>query len=585
MSLANPVRIAQLLVGAALLAVIAAGLLFGPAGFGPGEPTAEAAFLSEVKKLTASDAQAGDEFGISVAVSGSTAVVGAPLEDAGGTGAGAAYIFERDEGGADNWGQVKKLTASDAQAGDLFGVSVAVSGDTAVIGAHFEDAGGNLAGAAYVFQRNEGGADNWGEVTKLTASDAEAGDLFGASVAISGDTAVVGAYWEDAGADLAGAAYVFQRDQGGTDNWGEVKKLLASDAGFQDQFGVSVAVNGDTAVVGALTEDAGGSAAGAAYVFQRDQGGADNWGEVKKLTASDAQAFDRFGQSVAVSGETAVVGAVWEDAGGADAGAAYVFQRDEGGTGNWGEVKKLTASDAQAGDWFGYGVAASGDTAAVGAYNEDGGGDNNGAAYVFQRDEGGPGNWGEMKKLTASDAQVDDQFGFSVAVSGGTAVVGARGEDVGGNAAGAAYVFQEPPPTPTPTDTPTPTYTLTPTITPTPTKQADPGDTDGDGCSDQRENGPDETLGGQRDYKNPNDYYDVLGGGGGPPDQIIDLTNDIFGVIIHYAPTGTEPEYDVDFDRGPSAGPNVWNMTAPDGVIDLTNDILGVILQYLHSCQ
>ena len=125
----------------------------------------------------------------------------------------------------------------------------------------------------------------------------------------------------------------------------------------------------------------------------------------------------------------------------------------------------------------------------------------------------------------------------------------------------------------------------TPTITPTPTKQPDPGDTDGDGCSDQRENGPDETLGGQRDYKNPHDFYDVLGGGGGPPDRIIDLSNDIFGVIIHYAPTGTEPTYDVNFDRGPSAGPNVWNMGPPDGVIDLTNDILGVIQQYLHSCQ
>ena len=110
-------------------------------------------------------------------------------------------------------------------------------------------------------------------------------------------------------------------------------------------------------------------------------------------------------------------------------------------------------------------------------------------------------------------------------------------------------------------------------------------DTDGDGCSDQRENGSDEMLGGMRDWQNPNDYYDVLGGGGGPPDQIIDLTNDIFGVIIHYAPMGTEPEYDVNFDRGPSTGPDPWNMTAPDGVIDLTNDILGVIQQYQHDCS
>ena len=114
----------------------------------------------------------------------------------------------------------------------------------------------------------------------------------------------------------------------------------------------------------------------------------------------------------------------------------------------------------------------------------------------------------------------------------------------------------------------------------------DPGlDSDNDGCTNGQELGPDGTLGGQRNPMNPGDFYDVLGGGGGPPDGIIDLSNDIFGVIIHYAPTGTEPTYDVAFDCGPSAGPNVWNMTEPDGVIDLTNDILGVIQQYSHSCR
>ena len=134
-----------------------------------------------------------------------------------------------------------------------------------------------------------------------------------------------------------------------------------------------------------------------------------------------------------------------------------------------------------------------------------------------------------------------------------------------------------------PEPTPTPTPTATPTATPT--KQPDPGDTDGDGCSDQRENGPDETLGGLRDYKNPHDFYDVLGPGAAlPKDKIIDLPNDILGVIQHFAPLGTEPVYDVNFDRGPSSGPNPWNMTAPDGVIDLPNDILGVILQFGHSC-
>jgi hypothetical protein len=110
-------------------------------------------------------------------------------------------------------------------------------------------------------------------------------------------------------------------------------------------------------------------------------------------------------------------------------------------------------------------------------------------------------------------------------------------------------------------------------------------DSDNDGCTNARELGTDQRTGGLRNPFNPHDYYDVLGPGGAPPDQFIDLPNDILGVIFHYAPGGTEPTYDVNFDRGASAGPNPWNMTAPDGVIDLSNDILGVVLQYLHSCQ
>ena len=118
---------------------------------------------------------------------------------------------------------------------------------------------------------------------------------------------------------------------------------------------------------------------------------------------------------------------------------------------------------------------------------------------------------------------------------------------------------------------------------PAPEKLPEPGDTDGDGCSDQRENGPDETLGGRRDFLNPYDFYDVAGPGGGPPDGTIDLFADVLGVILHYSPNGGPP-YDVNFDRGPSAGPNPWNLTAPDGSIDLFTDVLGVIVQFGHDC-
>ena len=427
---------------AALAAVILAGALT--------VFRAEATDLSEVKKLTASATQADARFGRSVAVSGDSAIVGAPQP---GFSAGAAYLFERDLGGPGNWGEVTTLTASDAQFNDVFGFSVAISGDTAIVGAF-------RLGAAYIFERNQGGPGNWGEVTTLTASDADGQftDIFGFSVAISGDSAIVGDPQEDAGGVgfSAGAVYVFGRDLGGPGNWGEVQKLIASDAQGGDRFGESLAISGNSAIVG--VPQAGDNFSGRAYVFERDEGGPDNWGEVTKLTASDAQILGGFGFAVAISGDTAIGGAIGEtNAGGTDAGAAYVFERDQGGPGNWGEVKKLTASDAQPFDLFGTGVAISGGSAVVGA--AAGGG---GTAYVFKRDQGGPGNWGEVTKLTASDAEAGDGFGGSskegggVALSGDTTVVGARGEDTGGADAGAAYVFDLLLPKPTATPTPTP---------------------------------------------------------------------------------------------------------------------------------
>jgi hypothetical protein len=424
---------------------------------------------SEAAILRASDAQWYDYFGYSVSISGDTIIVGAKEED-GGAGdplewAGAAYVFARNQGGADHWGQVTILRASDAQWHDEFGRSVSISGDTLVVGALYEDGGAgdplHDAGAAYVFERNQGGADNWGEAAILRASDAQAHDHFGQSVSISGDTIVVGAYDEDGGAgdprSNAGAAYVFERNQGGADNWGEAAILRAYDAQAGDYFGYSVSISGDTLVVGAWYERGGAGdplvGAGAAYVFERNEGGADNWGEAAILRASDAQAHDHFGESVSISGDTLVVGAWAEDGGAGDplryAGAAYVFARNQGGADTWGEAAILRASDAQAGDEFGWSVSISGDTIVVGVLYEDGGaGDpcsNAGAAYVFERNEGGADNWGEAAILRASDAQAGDEFGWSVSISGDTIVVGAPWAYGGAGDPlpdiGAAYVF------------------------------------------------------------------------------------------------------------------------------------------------
>jgi glutamate synthase domain-containing protein 3 len=322
-----------------------------------------------------------------------------------------------------------KLTAGDGAADDYFGYSVAISGDTAVVGAYWDDVGANASqGSAYVFTRS---GTTWTEQAQLTASDGAATDHFGCSVAINGDTAVVGAYSDDVGATPSqGSAYVFTRS--GT-NWTEQAQLTASDGAASDYFGLSVAISGDTAVVGAYMDDVGANSTdqGSAYVFTRS---GSTWTQQTDLTAGDGAADDHFGYSVAVSGDTAVVGARWANS---TQGSAYVFTRS--GT-VWTEQAQLTASDGTAGDHFGHSVAMSGDTAVVGARWDDiGANPNQGSAYVFTRS----GTvWTEQAQLTAGDGAAGDMFGCSVAISADIAVVGAYWNDVGANAdQGSAYVY------------------------------------------------------------------------------------------------------------------------------------------------
>jgi FG-GAP repeat protein len=413
--------------------------------------------FTQIKKLTPSDGS--NWFGV-VAVYGNTAIVGANEAIGSNEGQGSAYIFERDKGGANNWGFVKKLTASNGSNFDAFGRSLAIYGDTAIVGATGEDIGSNNAqGSVYIFERNQGGANNWGFVKKLTASDGSKEDYFGDSVAIYGDTAIVGTSNDAIGSNEGqGSAYIFERNKGGANNWGEVKKLIASDGATEDEFGNSVAIYGDMAIVGAYKDAVGSNYwQGSAYIFERNQGGGANWGVVKKLTASDGAAVDWFGWSVAIYGDTAIVGAV-DDAYGNTAivgasrdanirndgqGSAYVFERNKGGAKNWGEVKKLTASDGAKKDAFGSSLAIYGDTAIVGANGDAiGSNEGQGSAYIFERNQGGGANWGAVKKLTASGGAKFDSFGGSVAIYGDTAIVGASHAETGSKKKqGSAYVF------------------------------------------------------------------------------------------------------------------------------------------------
>jgi FG-GAP repeat len=413
---------------------------------------------------------AGNSFGSSVSVSNNFMVVSAPYEN---NQLGAAYIYQRNTLGI--WTFVKKLLASDGVADDYFGTSVSISGNTVVVGAegesHDTDGNGTIeedVGAAYIFQKDQGGTNTWGQVKKLIASDGAEVDYFGVSVSISSSTVVVGAYAEvhDTNGDASvGAAYIFSKDQDGTNNWGQVKKLIASDGAEVDYFGNTVSISSNTVVVGASNEshdtDGNGtqeSNVGAAYIFSKDQGGTNTWGQVKKLIASDGAANDQFGWSVSISGSTVVVGTYGEDhnidgitGDEVNVGAAYVFQKEQGGTNNWGQVKKLIASDGAANDGFGTSISISGNTIVVGAFFESHDTDGNstdelgvGAAYLFQKDQGGTNTWGQIKKLMASDGATFDYFGHSVAISSNTVVVGADGDDnLGGTDAGAVYIYEQ----------------------------------------------------------------------------------------------------------------------------------------------
>ena len=379
----------------------------------------------ELEKLTASDGTASDRFGISVAVSGDTAVVGAPHEAVDGRPQeGAAYVFTRVDG---SWVEQAKLTASDGAAADRFGTAVGVFGDTVVVGSFFGDVGVNPdQGAAYVFTRT---GKTWTEQAKLTASDGAAGDNFGFFVDVWEDTAIIGAYWDDVGTNIdQGSAYVFTRT--GT-TWTEQAHLTTSDGGMRDESGGRVALEGDTALVK-------GNAT--VHVFTRVKG---TWTETAKLAASDGVDGDGFGSWVSLSANTAVIGAM-SDANGANAeqGSAYVFTR-AGRT--WTEQAKLTASDGDAGDLFGRAVAVSGDTVVVGAqYDEVDSQVQQGSAYVFTR---AGATWKEQAKLTASDGSASALFGVAVDMFGGTAAIGAGFHDEGENAdQGAAYVWEDSPP-------------------------------------------------------------------------------------------------------------------------------------------
>ncbi|MCF6317675.1 MAG: FG-GAP repeat protein [Proteobacteria bacterium] len=377
----------------------------------------------------------GDRFGASVAIDGDTLVVGAITEDGDDGGAennsGAAYVFVQSNG---IWTEQAYLKAPVPSSGSQFGYSVSISGDTIAIGSHLLNSiVNNNSGAVYIFTRT---LNVWSYQTTIEASNPDSNDNFGYSVSLDNGTLVVGAYREDGNDNTIsneyGAAYVYT---GAGNSWSEQTILRAGNFSVGDNFGTSVAISGETAVVGAPNEDGidDGSQddSGAVYVFTRTAG---VWTQQSYLKASNVGAFDNFGVSVDISADVIVAGSFLEDGAGdslPSTGAAYVFVYS-GMT--WNELSILRADNAGIADLFGTSVSIDGNSIVVSAKFEDGDGinglDNNnepnsGGAYLFIRS----GLTITQTYLKASNAELRDEFGISIAVSGKNIVVGAQSED------------------------------------------------------------------------------------------------------------------------------------------------------------
>jgi len=377
---------------------------------------ASAQVLHEAQELPCVDEH---DFGRSVSAFGDVAFVGALGSSDNGFDSGSVLVFRWN---GSTWMYEQELLAFDGAEYDYFGSSVSVSGDVAIVGAQSDDSNGTNAGSAYIFHWN--GA-TWVHEQELLAFDGAESDGFGISVSVSGDVALVGAYGDDENGADSGSAHVY-RWSGST--WVHEQKLLASDGAAYDNFGASVSISGDVAVVGAWLDDDNGTGSGSAYVFRWN--GA-MWLQEQKLFPLDESGNDGFGASVSFAGNIGVVGAPFDDDNGYRSGSAYIFRWNGSA---WVYEQELLASDGAVGAYFGWSGSVSGDVAVVGAWAaNDEYGVETGAAYLFRWSGS---TWVLEQKLLASDGAAYDTFGWSVSVTDHVALVGAPSDDCG-----SAYVF------------------------------------------------------------------------------------------------------------------------------------------------
>jgi len=368
-----------------------------------------------------------DHFGFSVAISGDYAIVGARDDDTGADDAGSAYIYVRS---GTTWSLQSTLNNPTPAIEDYFGYSVAISGDYAIVGAYWDDTTAENAGSAYIYVRS---GTTWSLQATLNNPTPADSDHFGITVAISGDYAIVGAVYDDTGADDAGSAYIYVRS--GT-TWSLQATLNNPTPAAEDRFGNSVSISGDYAIVGADADDTGAENAGSAYIYVRS---GTTWSLQATLNNPTPANSDWFGFSVAISGDYAIVGAFLDDTGADDAGSAYIYVRS--GT-TWSLQATLNNPTPAGTDYFGYSVTISSDYAIVGALQDDKGATDAGSAYIYARSGT---TWSLQSTLNNPAPAAGDNFGISVAISGDYAIVGAHSDDTGADGAGSAYIYETTP--------------------------------------------------------------------------------------------------------------------------------------------
>jgi hypothetical protein len=371
----------------------------------------------EDQKLLASDGDPNDWYGRSVAIDGARLIVGARLDDDNGHDSGSVYVYEL---GSSGWTEVAKLVAQVPETGGEFGSSVALSGDTIVVGSWLDDVRGFDSGSAFVFELT---AFGWTQIAELLPPELGPGDYYGSAVSVDGDRLVVAAQHDKGLAGRSGTAYVFERAGSA---WLQTAKLIAPDGQQGDELGRAVSLSGDRVLLGAYKDGDLGLNAGSAYVFAYN---GSSWNYEAKLLAAEGKAHDYFGGTVSLDGDRALVGGE-----GSAFEAAYVFER---GAGGWAETARLVASNSDEFDLYGAAVSVRGDRVLVAARgHDDDGYHNSGSAYLY---EWSGGAWTEVLGFHACDRHNYDHFGVSVALGEGKAVVGTIGDI--DHSRGSAYVF------------------------------------------------------------------------------------------------------------------------------------------------